>query len=193
MIEEVTKRIQDTCINIIESAKEGIDWINSNLPKEDQRGSAEVLLQYRLHAKQIAHTINKRPTIALFGESQIGKSYLVNNLARVPGSKQFNIVLPGSKEKLDFLRDMNPEGRGTEATGIVTRFTTQFTHQTGQKPFQLKLLSQIEIVKIILNGYYSDLNSNKYIYKPEDDEIRQKINDLQAGIGQQTYPGHNRR
>ena len=60
-------------------------------------------------------------SVGIFGESQAGKSFLVSTLI---SDKNGNSTIQLGNRKLDFIRDINPQGSGKESTGVVTRFST---------------------------------------------------------------------
>ncbi len=123
------------------------------------------------HSQAIRHSFNRyarqferlekaaeRPMgVAVFGPSQAGKSYLISALAR-QGTKP--LMARFGTELTDFVKDINPGG-GKESTGIVTRFTVkdiQSPHP--ESPVVLRLLSELDIIKIITNSYFSDVQAS---------------------------------
>ncbi len=116
----------------------------------------------------------------VFGPSQSGKSYLISALAR-KGTAPLLADFAG--QKIDFIRDINPEG-GRESTGLVTRFTLQpATGVTPAAPVQMRLLTQTDLVKIIGNTYYADCDHS-------DDELltQPQLNELLTGLTAAAQP-----
>lgn len=94
--------------------------------------------------------------IGLFGESQAGKSYLVSILAS-DASGQMKIDFGG--RGYDFISEINPDGSGKEATGVVTRLSTsRYAIPDARYPVRLKLLSVCEIAKILINSFFCDFS-----------------------------------
>lgn len=120
----------------------------------DVTGLSSEISVLRRRARIIARACERPASIAIYGESQVGKSYLVSTLAK--GNNTLVQVKIGGKE-YNFLTEINPEGN-KESTGLVTRFSSRPSPKTtDQKPIYLELLSELDIVKIIVNTYYNDI------------------------------------
>jgi len=145
------------CESIEKSIINGIDWVQKNVGAEKQYITNYNLRKLRRSTLRFKEAIELRPAVAIFGQSQVGKSYLVSNLAKKPEDEILEILVPGENRSVDFITEMNPPGKGKEATGLVSRFTIKNLFQPGLKPYVLKLFSQADIVKIIVNGYLSDI------------------------------------
>jgi hypothetical protein len=92
-------------------------------------------------------------SVGVYGASQAGKSYFVSALAK--GKRESVFARIGTRE-VNFLTDINPSG-GRESTGLVTRFTYQTASETSDFPIRISLLSEIDLVKIVANSFYEDL------------------------------------
>jgi len=139
---------------VVQAAREGAAWLNDNRVtaqlRDDTLAQSFRRLARRGNRLRIAAA---RPTcVAVFGASQAGKSYLVSSLATPPGR---TLMATYGEQTLGFLRDMNPQG-DKEATGLVTRFTTKPIVAPAQSPVPLRLLSQIDLVKILANAFLED-------------------------------------
>lgn len=187
MLKENIKKLEQECLNLEKSIEDGLKWVVNNLPAENQKGVVYNLKKYKRYNNRFKLALNKRPVIAIFGESQVGKSYLVSNLAIKPGESALNIVEPSTNKSIDFIKEMNPKGGGAEATGLVSRFTIVNTYKAGLAPFVLKLLSLADIIKIIANGYLSDIML--YQYKINIEEIQLKIQQLRNRLGNTEISG----
>lgn len=158
-------------------------WLDKqNILSEASKYSLNnILLETKRNCRDLAQAVELRPSIGIFGASQVGKSYLVSNLAKSSSDSSLNIIVPGTEEVVDFVQKMNPPGGGKEATGIVSRFTTVNTAwQKGYAPFSLRLFSQCDLVKVILNGYLSDISNNHYRVNRE--EVQQIIAGCHAEV-----------
>lgn len=117
--------------------------------------------------------------VGVYGPSQAGKSYLVSAMARRPGTRMLALI--GGRE-VDFIETINPEG-GKESTGLVTRFTIDRIEPPAGFPLQLKLLSEIDLVKLFVNSYAND------ILKDEDDELQRHQEQVQLVLAElETLP-----
>ncbi len=144
----------ETLINTI---SDSIAWAQNTLSEDEGHILKELKEQQRL-AKRLLASSKARPAVAIFGASQVGKSYLVSNLARLPDENELKVII--GNNNIDFIQDINPQG-GRESTGALTRFTVINHFQPGKPPIRLKLLSQIDLVKILANGYLSDIDNRK--------------------------------
>lgn len=151
-------------------AAEAGAWVKSNVAVKDGRTAViSGLSNAGRKSRRMEFAARARPAIAVFGPSQAGKSYLVSNLAKLPEQDTLEIII-SETEKLDFIRDINPSG-GKESTGLVTRFTTRPKENvlsgisgshTGDTPFSVRFLSQADIVRVLANGYFSDISERDY-------------------------------
>lgn len=150
-------------------SRQGMDWVTT--PANAQRVGDPTVLGYRLRqaslrASRLARAATRKPCVAVFGVSQAGKSYLVSVLSCAPGER-LTTELDG--QVYDFLRDFNPKG-GRESTGLVTRMTTDPADAPRGYPIALRLLSQIELVKILANSFYLDFDLEHFDATPPDPE-----------------------
>lgn len=160
-----------------------VAWAEKNL-KYEQRN--EVLL----HLKSAANTFNKilqnidaKPVMALFGASQVGKSYLIKNLlstAKTP------FEIRNGAEAYDFLQRINPAG-GKESTGLVTRFTIQQETKYPDFPLKVRLLNAKDILILILDAFFLDLKKISSFISKRDLEAHIKRYELQTETPKQEY------
>ncbi|HEY0181287.1 MAG TPA: virulence factor SrfC family protein, partial [Rhodopila sp.] len=141
---------------IAEATETAAQWVEQHGAALRQDGEA-LARELRRHGRRALrlHQAARRPMcVAVFGASQAGKSYLVSRLAVAPGGR-----LAGrfGDATFDFLMDINPPG-GQEATGLVTRFTTHPPAAPISTPVTLRLLSQLDLVKILANTYLEDFD-----------------------------------
>ena len=74
----------------------------------------------------------------------------------------------------DFIQDINPAG-GKESTGLVTRFTLTPSGAPAMFPVKLRLLSELDIVKILTNTYYADC---RHLTPPDEDALAARVDEL---------------
>lgn len=157
MAEHVFPSEKDTNIriragNILGYAESVLRWaMESTLPEKEKEKLALRLAKRRAAASGIEKVAEHPMTIGIFGASQAGKSYLVNELSR-GGNPRLEIIV-GSKGTKDFIRELNPEG-GRESTAQVTRFTA--IHRGGpdpEFPIPIRMLSVSDLLKIFANGF----------------------------------------
>ncbi|MGV0845680.1 virulence factor SrfC family protein [Empedobacter falsenii] len=160
------KNYSEHFINTIKSGIENnisivdklIDWTNNHLRFEERD---KVLLKLKNSKNifyRIQENIDAKPVMAVFGGSQVGKSYLIKNLLSSEGQP---FLIKNKNIDYDFLKDINPPGVGAESTGVVTRFTIDQNQKFEDYPIQIKLLTAKDILIIVLDSFYLDLKKIK--------------------------------
>ncbi|WP_367391336.1 virulence factor SrfC family protein [Lewinella sp. LCG006] len=176
--------LAETCNQLLSVYKEGKQWLIDVPPLELQTSALIELERLSRELERLRKAVLSRPTIAVFGQSQVGKSYLTSNLVKAPTVPDLLIDDPITGEKISFIKEMNPYG-GKESTGTVTRFTTA-PHKDSKEGYHIKLLSPKDLVCIIVNGYYLDIKKHDYSVGP--DELNEQLNQLQK-VKQKTFSG----
>ena len=175
MIQKINKQI-----GIINDA---LAWIKQHKPEHYEQRFMQ-LVEERRKLRKLAVAEADNPGIAAFGKSQVGKSYLMNCILQKDG-KPFLVKANG--KDYDFIEQMNPITDNTEATGVVTRFSS-FSRApekyNSQYPLLMKTLSVADIIILLSDGYYNDIKNwtsegenavnatadailEKYIHQPE--------------------------
>jgi len=180
------KLIQD-CVTIKGAIEESMNWVTANVEPDKKGVTVYNLKKFKRFANRFQNAVPKRPSIAIFGQSQVGKSYLVSNLAKTPEAFSLDVVVPGQNEVVDFIEKINPPGGGKEATGLVSRFTVVDNFQAGDQPYAIRLFSQADVVKIIANGYLSDITH--YYYTINRTEIQTKLQAVARKLAPMPVPG----
>lgn len=161
--------------NAIEQVNQGTEWVLKNA-KVDKKKSYKALVKERRTLKKIKSTYDTKATVVLYGQSQCGKSHLSSSLLSVDG-KPMQVVDRKNGVSYEFLTHLNPQGSG-EATGLITRFTTQ--HQssiTEEYPVHIKLMSIKDITLMLCDGYYRDIERREP-FSP--DNIKRLLEDLKS-------------
>lgn len=175
-----TDKLKNVSRSLEQKIEEGIQWVSKNLPSNEQKSVILKLKKHRRDNRRYRNAIEKRPVACLFGESQVGKSYAVTNIATTEDRTTFYVKNPETNAYINFLQEINPEGQGREATGVVTRFTVENSWQKGLPPFKLKLLSQTDVVKIIANSYFSDFQGINF--SVNRDNLLEKIAEFKLNL-----------
>ncbi|MFZ2956952.1 MAG: virulence factor SrfC family protein [Candidatus Ozemobacteraceae bacterium] len=131
--------------------------------KDDQirKFMQKVIQEKQISVQRIGESARRPLALGIFGASQCGKSYLVSELVR-GGSSALTVFLnkPQQKPALrDYLEEINPAG-GRESTAIVTRFTIRPYREIPGCSAYLRLLSATDILKILLNGFLFECQSD---------------------------------
>ena len=103
--------------------------------------------------ERISKGLSLRPCTAIYGQSQVGKSYLVNRVLAKEGKP---IYVQAWEHRFDFIDQINPVGKNQEATGVVTGFTTT-PSLDDQHPVHLRLFRPIEVIQILVDGFMQDV------------------------------------
>lgn len=133
---------------------DSISWVDTHLKYEDKNFVLLKLKSAQNKLKKISSSIDSKPVMAVFGASQVGKSYLIKNLLSIKGQP---FIIKNNNQNFDFLKDINPPGTGAESTGVVTRFTVDNQTKFPDFPITIKLLSAKDILIIILDSFFLDL------------------------------------
>ncbi|NOQ75777.1 MAG: hypothetical protein GQ574_27465 [Crocinitomix sp.] len=177
------KQIQDKSRKANEIILKGIDWIKQNT-KSSAAISKQIMLENDLRTiNRVLEASKKRPSIAIFGQSQVGKSFLVRSLAKSPKTAKLEVLDPSSTNRIDFLQKINPPG-GRESTGIITRFSTAIPKAINTDyNFKLELISQLDLAAIIVNAYLG--NIREFINDFDRDEVVKLMLELKSNSSYQ--------
>lgn len=175
--------IKSNIEKLLTAVETSLQWANSSEDEITKNSLLNGIKSIRRTAQTINNSVKKRPSIAIFGQSQVGKSYLIQNLTKPENSRFLQINVCDAHEDVNFLTAMNPDG-GRESTGLVTRFTTSTQDNDNDHPFKIEIFGQLDIAAILLNSYWSDLKD----YDDETgnliEESRELLNNISSGIYQ---------
>lgn len=160
--------------------KTGLELIKESLKWADTYGKEsfprDVFKKYRRQMKTIGEALIENCSVAAYGESQVGKSYLMSSLLSSPNRP---FVIENKGRQYSFIDELNPSGGNTsknESTGVITRFTLRKGNERMKDYVKVKNLSVVDIILLLTDSYYNDLKINpdsvlKY------DEINRTINE----------------
>lgn len=158
----------------IKMLDEGIDWGRNFIKEEaEEQEFHRRLVNIRREMSKIQYALSERCAAATFGESQMGKSYLVNAMFS-DSSTPFSVNNAG--KTYIFKNDINPSEPNSkiEATGVVTRFTHRPMEMPSGVPDNFlcaQMLSVADIILILCEAYYNEVD-----YKTRD--LKEWTNDL---------------
>lgn len=160
---------------------DAIIWADTNLKYEEKNNLILKLKNNVNTFSKVYQNIDSKPVIAIFGGSQVGKSYLIKNLLSQEG-KPF--VIKNQSIEYDFLKDINPPGVGAESTGVVTRFTIDNQIKFENYPVKIKILSPKDIIIILLDSFFLDLKKiNQFINRKDlENHIRELEREYPASV-----------
>lgn len=172
----------DNIQKLIKGIDETLGWFRANKPEEQYRQQFRDLVAKRLELRTRLETLSDNPGIAAYGQSQKGKSYLMSNLLQDNGSP-FMVLGPDGRE-YNYVSELNPPGRGQEATGVVTRFTSFRNapeRYCAQYPVLMRVHRVHEIAIILADSYHFDVTDYEQWL---DKELEEMTAALEAKYGE---------
>lgn len=168
--------------NINNNIEKQLSLIQSSLEWADKFGkdsfTRKDFKEYRRQTKRIKYALQNRCSIAAYGESQVGKSYLMSSL--LSSSTAPFVILNNGKE-YSFIDEINPSGGNNtkiESTGVITRFTVEDKNPKMSEYVKVQNLSVVDIIMLILDSYYTDVKINPKTSLASND-INSKLQELQ--------------
>lgn len=168
------KNIKETVQSQLEANQKGLQWSRAYLKGSQLADTRQKLIQNRIMLKRLAKANSVNPAAAVFGESQVGKSYMVDCL--LTSETDVLNVYDGKGSAVGFLESINPIGGGKEATSLISRFTIDKVWVNDEFPIRVELLSPIDMVMVIIDTYFNDVMNHQM---PKYDEIKAEIESLE--------------
>ena len=153
MSEAATQNLVRLCQDTERAAQGALSWFR-DYPDRIAAQRPVLEKEFRLaavEARKLRMAAERPVAVGVYGLSQAGKSYLISTLAR-PSGGELSAMLDRPR---GFLADINPES-DKEATGLVTRFTMRAEKGPDGFPVRLRLLSEVDLVKILANSWFCD-------------------------------------
>ena len=149
MIQDIDKHLK-----LIESS---IEWAN-----EFGKDSFPVTVfkEYRRKLRKIRSALEENCSAAAYGESQVGKSYLMSSLL---SSADSPFVIQSGGRSYSFIDELNPSGGNNakiESTGVITRFSISKGNNPMVDYVKVRLLTVVDIILLIADSYYNDIKIN---------------------------------
>ena len=163
-----------TQLGIIEKS---LKWVKETDSMRGAKGENAYshLVNFRRKLKKKQFALEGNPAAAMYGESQMGKSYLAGSLLSENG-KPFNVI-DGEGNSYDFINKINPIGKGAESTSLITRFSTDYKWRNARFPVKAKLLTPSDLVLVLCDFYYNDVKT-KIDNSLKGDAISETVNNL---------------
>lgn len=158
----------------------GLQWTRRFIKDlEESREIRRECLTNQLTLNRVGFANDFNPAVAVYGESQVGKSYLVDNLLTTDRSPL--TIYDGSGKGYGFIESINPIGGGKESTSLISRFTINRYSENPDFPICCVMLTPVDIVLILCDTYFNDVKKQQF---PEKDQIVEKIKWIKS-----TYSG----
>lgn len=128
-----------------------------NVPASERLDFRKKLINLRREFKRVRYAVSEPCSTAAFGESQMGKSYLVSAMLSTPSAP---FAVTDGAQTYDFISEINPSRPNStiEATGVITRFTTHDVGDVPQGYLRVQLLSLTDILLILCEAYYNQVD-----------------------------------
>ena len=146
---------------MIQDIDKHIGLINSSLAWAGEYGKESFPVKdfkkYRRELKKIRQALNANCSAAAYGESQVGKSYLMSSLL---SSAEHPFVVENEGREYSFIDELNPSGGNNtkvESTGIITRFTIRSGNRPAPNLVKVTNLSMPDIILLLADSYYNDI------------------------------------
>lgn len=161
-------------INIInETLRWAKDYGKDSFPAAQFKG-------FRRKLKKIREALDGNCAAAAYGESQVGKSYLMSSLLS-SADAPFHIVNNG--KEYSFIDELNSSGGNNnkiESTGVITRFTISRQNPATAHLVKVKNLSVVDIILLLTDSYYNDLKLPASTVTHVD--VNLQLEEMAAGI-----------
>lgn len=173
-------KLINTISTIKKEVNNSINWVNDFLIGQQKEKARYNLIKIRRKLNTIDNALNYNASAALYGESQVGKSYLVKNLLSDLNGK-FLVQDIGQNIYYDYLEEINPKGGGVEATSLVTRFTTNTDIINQDYPIKINILSPKDVTLFLIDSCLSELKKSLLPFKTE--QIKNIVKELVKEYG----------
>ncbi|GHU77376.1 hypothetical protein FACS189414_4500 [Bacteroidia bacterium] len=150
-------------------------WIHNSLEGNKQKEAYRNMVNCRRKLNKKKFALESNPAAAMYGESQVGKSYLISSLLSEE-SKPFCITDENNVVH-NFIEEINPPGGGSESTSLVSRFSVNYKPVNQKFPVKAVLLSPADIVLVLCDSFYNDINlkTSQNIQFLSTDEINSEV------------------
>lgn len=138
------------------------------------------LTRLAIEARNAFNSLSKNPALTVFGPSQAGKSVLINSVLKAATGG--NLSNNWDKHEVNFNDHLNPKGDGSEATGVVTRFSSADVEHPEKFPVVLKVFREVDLVMILANSFFRDFERGQIILETTEDALVKKLKELQSYV-----------
>lgn len=149
---------------MIQDIDNHINIINDSLAWAKEYGKesfpTEQFREYRRKLSKIRKALIVKCSAAAYGESQVGKSYLMSSLL---SSSEHPFVIENNGREYSFIDELNPSGGNNakiESTGVITRFTLKKGDHSVNNHIRILNLSVVDIILLLADSYYNDIKIN---------------------------------
>ena len=151
--------------------------LEKDLKASEQAVWHRPLVEIQRELEYIRFAAQENCSVAVFGESQMGKSLLISSMLSEPG-KPYHVSCGG--QQYNFKDKINPSlpGSSQEATGVITRFTLgNKEDMTPEGWLKVNMLSLADLVLILAEAYYNNVirKNRTTTTEEEKDRIKERL------------------
>lgn len=144
-------------VNNITAIGNAIKWEN-HVDESKRHTWHENLINFQCELENLRFASSENPSVAAYGESQMGKSYLIEALLSDTTDK---FCLSDGNKLYKFIGDINPsqDNAQNEATGVVTRFKRlpASTPNANADWLPIQLFSIADIILILIEAWCNEV------------------------------------
>ena len=133
------------------------------------------------NVRKMIKALDKKPVFALYGASQVGKSYLAHIIL---SGDQPELMVDLGSEKVNFLERINPPGGGAEATGVVTRFTIDPVSDSSY-PVMVRLMGFEDVCLVLCKAFYQNFKESSPL---TESAVKDHLSQLHPSILESSHP-----
>lgn len=163
----------DRHLNVIEAS---LHWAHvygkDSFPVSAFRDARRRLKKYRA-------ALEENCSAAAYGESQVGKSYLISGLLSSPEAP---FVITNKGKEYSFIDQLNTSGgrnAKVETTGVITRFTIKNNNPEMADYVRIRTLGMVDLVLLLVDSYYNDVSVDTKNML-DSDALNQTLGELAA-------------
>lgn len=149
---------------------QALEWARIYLQGQELNNFRNRLISNRIRLKRLLYAQTVNPAAAIFGESQVGKSYMVDCL--LTSDTDVLNIYDGDGNPTGFIEKINPLGQGKESTGLICRFTTKQVWKSKEFPVKASMLRAIDVIMVLVDTYFNDVINHDL---PKKDAIIDEI------------------
>ena len=132
----ITKQNIEVLDLLINNVSEMVDWVNLYLKSSERAEAFKSLVEQRRLLKRTYRSLKANPTIAAYGESQKGKSYIISSLLSSPGNPLK--VKDENGKMLDFIENFNFNTADSVIVKVIAYVKANYTQD-----LKLEVLGQM--------------------------------------------------
>ena len=141
----------------ISAINKAIGW-ERYLDESKREAWHSTLINVQRDLEDIGFANEERPSVAAYGESQMGKSYLVSAMLSDP---DIPFCISDGTRTYDFIKEINPseDNASIEATGLVTRFHLPKAGATALSKdwVQVRMLTVADLVLLLVEAWCNEV------------------------------------